>query len=108
LARYLITGAAGFIGSHLAHALVARGEQVRALDNFATGQRGNLAGVLDRIDLRLAFPAPSKSHGQATRPTSTAPSICSKEHVPLVFAVSSMQRRRRLMEISPAFHASRR
>jgi UDP-glucose 4-epimerase len=52
LARYLITGAAGFIGSHLAHALVARGEQVRALDNFATGQRGNLAGVLDRIDLR--------------------------------------------------------
>jgi nucleoside-diphosphate-sugar epimerase len=52
LALYLITGAAGFIGSHLAHALVARGEQVRALDNFATGQRKNLAGLMDRIDLR--------------------------------------------------------
>jgi nucleoside-diphosphate-sugar epimerase len=52
LALYLITGAAGFIGSHLAHALVARGDQVRALDSFATGQRKNLAGLLDRIDLR--------------------------------------------------------
>jgi nucleoside-diphosphate-sugar epimerase len=52
LALYLITGAAGFIGSHLAHALVARGDAVRALDNFATGQRKNLAGLMDRIDLR--------------------------------------------------------
>ena len=52
MARYLITGAAGFIGSHLAHALVARGEQVRGLDNFETGLRGNLTDILDRIDLR--------------------------------------------------------
>jgi len=52
LANYLITGAAGFIGSHLAHALVDRGDTVRALDNFETGQRGNLADILDRIDLR--------------------------------------------------------
>jgi UDP-glucose 4-epimerase len=52
LALYLITGAAGFIGSHLVHALVARGDEVRALDNFATGQRKNLEDVLDRIDLR--------------------------------------------------------
>jgi nucleoside-diphosphate-sugar epimerase len=51
LAIYLITGAAGFIGSHLAHALVARGEQVRALDNFETGLRSNLKGILERIDL---------------------------------------------------------
>ncbi|MCU1319123.1 MAG: NAD-dependent epimerase/dehydratase, partial [Edaphobacter sp.] len=54
LASYLITGAAGFIGSHLAHALVARGEQVRGLDNFETGLRGNLADIVDRIDLREA------------------------------------------------------
>ena len=52
MANYLITGAAGFIGSHLAHALVDRGDTVRALDNFETGQRGNLADILDRIDLR--------------------------------------------------------
>ncbi|NYF78514.1 UDP-glucose 4-epimerase [Granulicella arctica] len=49
---YLITGAAGFIGSHLADALVARGDEVRALDNFATGRRENLASLHGRIDLR--------------------------------------------------------
>lgn len=54
MATYLITGAAGFIGSHLAKALVARGETVRALDNFETGQRSNLTEILDRIDLREA------------------------------------------------------
>jgi nucleoside-diphosphate-sugar epimerase len=52
LALYLITGAAGFIGSHLAHALVSRGDRVRALDNFATGRRENLAALKDQIDLR--------------------------------------------------------
>jgi nucleoside-diphosphate-sugar epimerase len=51
MSRYLITGAAGFIGSHLAHTLVARGEQVRCLDNYATGRRENLAGILDQIEL---------------------------------------------------------
>ena len=48
---YLITGGAGFIGSHLAHALVARGEQVRVLDNFETGHRSNLVGIAERITL---------------------------------------------------------
>jgi nucleoside-diphosphate-sugar epimerase len=51
MGRYLITGAAGFIGLHLAHALVARGEQVRCLDNYTTGQRKNLADIVDRIEL---------------------------------------------------------
>lgn len=41
----LITGVAGFIGSHLAHALVERGLVVRGLDNFATGHRSNLDGL---------------------------------------------------------------
>ena len=55
MARYLITGVAGFIGSHLARALVERGDSVRGLDNFATGKRENLAGVeveLSEVDLR--------------------------------------------------------
>jgi nucleoside-diphosphate-sugar epimerase len=51
MGRYPITGAAGFIGSHLAHALVARGEQVRCLDNYATGQKKNLADICDRVEL---------------------------------------------------------
>src|ERR1700721_1850808 len=55
MARYLITGVAGFIGSHLARALVERGESVRGLDSFAPGKRENLAGVdveLREVDIR--------------------------------------------------------
>ena len=51
MGKYLVTGAAGFIGSHLAHALVARGEQVRCLDNYATGQLKNLEEIRDQIEL---------------------------------------------------------
>jgi UDP-glucose 4-epimerase len=54
LASYLITGGAGFIGSHLAAALVARGERVRVLDNFETGLEKNLAAISSKIDLRRA------------------------------------------------------
>ena len=49
--RYLITGGAGFIGSNIAHALVARGETVRILDDFSTGRPQNLAGIEDRIEI---------------------------------------------------------
>jgi len=54
MARYLVTGAAGFIGSSLVRALLDRGEQVRGIDNFSTGKRENLAEVLHRIDFREA------------------------------------------------------
>ena len=43
--QVLVTGGAGFIGSHLVAALVARGDSVRVLDNLRTGKRDNLAGL---------------------------------------------------------------
>jgi UDP-glucose 4-epimerase len=52
MALYLITGVGGFIGSSLARALLARGESVRGIDNFATGRRRNLTEILGRIDFQ--------------------------------------------------------
>ena len=43
MAHYLVTGGAGFIGSHLAEALVRRGDTVRVIDNLSTGNRRNIA-----------------------------------------------------------------
>jgi UDP-glucose 4-epimerase len=59
LAKYLVTGAAGFIGRSIAAALVARGETVRGIDSFITGKRSNLAGLeaMEFIEGDLADPA---------------------------------------------------
>jgi UDP-glucuronate decarboxylase len=51
--RILVAGGAGFIGSHLCEALLARGDAVTVADNFLTGRRANLAHLLDRPAFRL-------------------------------------------------------
>src|SRR5579864_1477570 len=48
--RCLVTGGAGFIGSHIVDALVKQGHRVRVFDNLSTGRKGNLDEVWKKID----------------------------------------------------------
>jgi UDP-glucose 4-epimerase len=64
--KYLITGGAGFIGSHIARALLKQGADVRILDNFSSGRRENLNGLDVEIiegDLRDASRVTEAVHG---------------------------------------------
>lgn len=54
MARYLITGVAGFIGSSIARALVADGHEVRGIDNLSTGNLANLEEIRGSVDFREA------------------------------------------------------
>lgn len=49
--RYLVTGGAGFIGSHLVCAILAQGVNVRVLDNFSTGKKENLVGLHGKLEI---------------------------------------------------------
>jgi len=51
VSKFLVTGGAGFIGSHIVEKLVRKNHFVRVLDNFSSGRRQNLEGVIKRIEL---------------------------------------------------------
>lgn len=64
---FLVTGGAGFIGSHIAEALVARGDRVRVLDNLCTGHLANMASFRERIEFIQADLLAASSVAKAVR-----------------------------------------
>ena len=60
MASYLVTGGAGFIGSHISEELIKRGHQVRVADNFVTGYRHNLRQGVELMEADLADPASAR------------------------------------------------
>ena len=60
MARYLVTGGAGFIGSHLVDALIADGHTVRVLDDMSTGKRENLGKAVDLLIADVADEASAR------------------------------------------------
>ena len=53
MAKYLVTGGAGFIGSHIVEELLNRGNYVRVLDNFSTGRRQNISQFVEDANFEL-------------------------------------------------------
>ena len=64
---YLVTGGAGFIGSHIVERLVTEGHQVRVLDDLSTGKRENLNSVAGRIEVIEGDAADAQLAGKAVR-----------------------------------------
>jgi UDP-glucose 4-epimerase len=79
----LVTGGAGFIGSHLVEGLAAAGHPVRVLDNFDTGQRSNLAHIR---------PAPEVVEGDVADPAAVARAVDGATYVFHLAALASVQR----------------
>jgi UDP-glucose 4-epimerase len=79
----LVTGGAGFIGSHLVEGLLARGHQVRVLDDLSTGKLANLRAVRDRVEV---------IEGSITDPAAVARAVQGREVVYHLAALPSVTR----------------
>ena len=78
MSLYLVTGGAGFIGSHLVDALLTRGDTVRVADNFSSGKRTNLPSGIDIVEGDLA------DDGVATRAVAGCDYVLHQAAVPSV------------------------
>lgn len=67
MSNFLVTGGAGFIGSHIAERLVKDGHRVRVLDNLSTGKRGNLAAMADQCEFIHGDAADAKTVAAAVK-----------------------------------------
>ncbi|MBE3129451.1 MAG: SDR family oxidoreductase [Acidobacteria bacterium] len=83
MAKYLVTGGAGFIGSHIVETLVERGDAVRVLDNLTTGKKENLEAVAGRIEF---------VEGDIRDPETCARAVKSVDHVLHEAALASVVR----------------
>lgn len=79
--RVLVTGGAGFIGSHLVHALVADQFQVRVLDDLSSGKAKNIASIANRVEL---------VHGSVADPTAVDNAVTGCEVVYHLAAIASV------------------
>src|SRR6516164_9022718 len=61
MVRFLVTGGAGFIGSHLVHALLGEGHKVRVLDDLSSGLRKNVPQQVELIEADVTDPAAVES-----------------------------------------------
>jgi UDP-glucose 4-epimerase len=64
---FLVTGGAGFIGSHITEALVSRGDRVRVLDNLSTGHKSNLGHLGDNVELVVGDVSDAKAVASAVK-----------------------------------------
>ena len=83
MAKYLVTGAAGFIGSNIVEELVRQGHDVRAFDNLSTGKIENLRDIMSSIDFL---------RGDLTNPDSVAEAISGVDYVLHQAALPSVPR----------------